>query len=97
MNCSDHPQNPITVICVAKHECQRKLCAQCAYEHNVELQQLLPIMLFQDQLQNKLKEFKLEDKKQLDQSRLSFKSLLSETEKMLQTLWAKFYSSINYL
>ncbi|CAD8213736.1 unnamed protein product [Paramecium pentaurelia] len=97
MNCSDHPQNPITVICVAKHECQRKLCAQCAYEHNVELQQLLPIMLFQDQLQKKFQEFKLEDKKQLDQSRLSFKSLLSETEKMLQTLWAKFYSSIKII
>ncbi|CAD8173975.1 unnamed protein product [Paramecium octaurelia] len=86
MNCQDHTLNPISLICVALHKCQRKLCVDCFYDHGVETKYLLPIQKFEAQL--------LKQKEELTQSHMNLKQMLSEREIFLKNLWENMNQSI---
>ncbi|CAK90514.1 unnamed protein product (macronuclear) [Paramecium tetraurelia] len=97
MQCTYHPQNSITVICIAPHICQRKLCAECQYDHNVDLKKIIPINIFRQLMIKKFQDCKIggtlefQDMKNSSKQRLSnseneFKSLLGHlTEQIKQT------------
>ncbi|CAD8130143.1 unnamed protein product [Paramecium sonneborni] len=99
MQCTHHYQNAITFICLAPHQCiyQRKLCAQCLYDHGVEVKQAVPIQRFQEMALQKLLDSKLTQTFELIQQRMNFKYMLSETEMMMKKIWQDLSKSIEYI
>ncbi|CAD8112467.1 unnamed protein product [Paramecium sonneborni] len=37
INCTQHPETPLSLICIPPHKCQRKLCAECQYQHGADM------------------------------------------------------------
>ncbi|CAD8198811.1 unnamed protein product [Paramecium pentaurelia] len=99
MFCTSHPQQPISLVCVAEHKCkcQRKMCVECLNEHGVEIKQAVPINKFHETLLKKLKENQLEDTSELINKKIGFKQLLSETEAIMKKLWEDLASSIKLI
>ncbi|CAD8090941.1 unnamed protein product [Paramecium sonneborni] len=96
MQCTHHINKPIVSICVAPHKCQyqRKLCAVCQYEHGVDIDQSVPIQIFQEMVLKKLQDFKLDQSYELTQQKMSFKTVLSDTERMMKKIWQDLSESI---
>ncbi|CAD8214927.1 unnamed protein product [Paramecium octaurelia] len=94
MQCTFHVLHPLSLICVASHQCQRKLCVRCDYENGRDFHQTILFDEFRELLQKKFHEFKLDQTSQLDNYRISFKSMLSETERMLNKIWEELSESI---
>ncbi|CAD8167197.1 unnamed protein product [Paramecium pentaurelia] len=97
--CPNHIGNPIAFVCIAPHNCmcQRKICAECQYEHEVDLKQTVPIRIFQKLAIQKLKDSKLDETIKLTQQRTDFKFLVSQTESMLKTIWEELSKSIKQI
>ncbi|CAD8131256.1 unnamed protein product [Paramecium sonneborni] len=97
MNCTYHIQNQVSFICIASHKCQyqRKLCAECLYDHGVDvIKQTVPIDRFGAMVIKKLKESKLEETSELIQQRMNFKSIFSKIEIMMKKIWEESAQSI---
>ncbi|CAD8167827.1 unnamed protein product [Paramecium pentaurelia] len=96
INCTHHFQNPITLIYKAPHKCQfyRILCSECQNEHGVILKHTIPLKIFREISMKKLKDTNLNDTTELTKQRLAFKSLLSQTELMLNKIWEELSQSI---
>ncbi|CAD8101505.1 unnamed protein product [Paramecium primaurelia] len=96
MNCTYHIRNPITFVCIAPHkcQCQRKLCAQCLYNHQVDIKNTIPIELFEEMAIKKLKDSKLEETSELTKYKMTFKSLLSKAESIMKEIWEELSQSI---
>ncbi|CAD8142251.1 unnamed protein product [Paramecium pentaurelia] len=94
MNCTYHFKSPISMICIAPHKCQRKLCVQCLYDHGVDIIKTVPIEKFQKMAMQKLKDTKLDEISKLTQQRMAFKVLLSQTEQMLKKILEELSQSI---
>ncbi|CAD8186753.1 unnamed protein product [Paramecium pentaurelia] len=88
MLCNFHPQIPISLICVAPHKCQRKLCVECQYEHKVEIRQTVPISKFREQVIKKFSELKIDGTSELTQLRMKLKQMLSQTEIQIKNMWS---------
>ncbi|CAD8192427.1 unnamed protein product [Paramecium pentaurelia] len=99
MNCTYHIRNQISCICLAPHKClfQRKLCAQCLQEHEIDVKHAVPINIFKKMVLNKLKEYKLDETSELNKQRMNLKSMLSQTESMLKKIWEKLQESIKQI
>ncbi|CAK81114.1 unnamed protein product (macronuclear) [Paramecium tetraurelia] len=94
MNCPNHPSNEITVICIAGHNCQRKYCPECQYDHGGEMNQYLPIDLFSKKLKEKAHAYKLaNDQEQVKQHR-EFKILFANTQINLKKAFQDVNQSI---
>ncbi|CAD8170324.1 unnamed protein product [Paramecium pentaurelia] len=96
MNCTYHFQNPITMICKAPHICQfqRKLCAECHDDHEVDGNHKISLKKFQEMALKKLKDSKLNDTSELTKQRVAFKALLTQTEQMMKKIWDELSQSI---
>ncbi|CAD8090865.1 unnamed protein product [Paramecium sonneborni] len=99
MYCTYRIQNPITFICKAPHscQCQRKLCAECQYEHGVDFQYTVPIKIFREQVTNILKETKLEETSEVSNQRMAFKFTISQTEAMLKKTQEELSESVKQI
>ncbi|CAD8213828.1 unnamed protein product [Paramecium octaurelia] len=99
MNCIYHHLNPIQFICIAPHACQyqRKLCAECQYEHGENVKHAVPINIFQQIVIMKMKQYKLDEISEISQQRNNFKLMLSQTESMIKKIWEELSDSIKYI
>ncbi|CAD8156242.1 unnamed protein product [Paramecium octaurelia] len=94
MNCPYHPSNEISTICIANHNCQRKYCPECQYEHGGEINQYLPIELFSKKLKKKSQAYNLDnDQEQVKQHR-EFKILFANTQTNLKKVFHDVNQSI---
>ncbi|CAD8168211.1 unnamed protein product [Paramecium pentaurelia] len=88
------------MICLAPHKCSclRKLCVECLYEHEVDIKKhTIPITNFQERILKKLKESKLEETSELNNQRMAFKQLLSQSEQMLKKILEELSQLINQI
>ncbi|CAD8117096.1 unnamed protein product [Paramecium primaurelia] len=97
MNCTYHIRNQISCIYIAPHKClcQRKLCAQCLQEHEIDVKHAVPINIFKKMVLNKLKEYKLDETSELNKQRMNVKSMLSQTQSMLKKIWENYKNRLN--
>ncbi|CAD8127954.1 unnamed protein product [Paramecium sonneborni] len=83
--CDDHPSNPIVFICTGNHNCKRKLCAQCQFEHKVASNKdFIPAQLFQKIIEEKIDQVKNHPKSLQDRIKKDFKSFIGETINILK-------------
>ncbi|CAD8096247.1 unnamed protein product [Paramecium primaurelia] len=94
MNYIYHIKSPISLICIAPHKCQRKLCVECMYDHGVDTKQTVPINKFQDKAMKKLKDSKPGDTSKLNEQRMIFKVLLTQIDQMLKKILEELSQSI---
>ncbi|CAD8199877.1 unnamed protein product [Paramecium pentaurelia] len=94
MNCVHHPKSVISLICVASHKCQRKLCVECIHEKELDYHKTVLIDKFHEQVIKKFQEYRLDDVSELNQQIMSFKSLLSHTIIVIQKVWEQLSQSI---
>lgn len=96
MNCFHHPENPIAFICKAQHVCsgQRKLCADCLYEHEVELKHAIPIKKFREFIIQKIEQSNFEKNSTIKEKRLSFKATISKNQELLKKMFEDLLESI---
>ncbi|CAD8130552.1 unnamed protein product [Paramecium sonneborni] len=99
MSCTYHIQNPITAICIASHkcQCQRKLCIECAYNHEVDFKQIVPIKLFQEMVVKKQKESETYEALDLTKQGMNLKSVISQTEITMKKIWEDLQVSIKQI
>ncbi|CAD8204853.1 unnamed protein product [Paramecium pentaurelia] len=99
MNCTYHIQNQVSLICTAPHKCscQRKLCAECQYQHKVDFKYTIPIKIFREMVIKKLSESILDQTSELTKQRMNFKQVLSQTEGMMKKIWEEFTESIKLI
>ncbi|CAD8117467.1 unnamed protein product [Paramecium primaurelia] len=99
MNCTYHIQNQVSLICTAPHkcQCQRKLCAECQYQHKVDFKYTIPIKIFREMAIKKLSESLLDQTSELTKQRMYFKQVLSQTEGMMKKIWEEFAESIKLI
>ncbi|CAK92387.1 unnamed protein product (macronuclear) [Paramecium tetraurelia] len=93
--CTHHPNCQVTTICIDSHQCNRKLCHICVYEHKSS-KRPLPIELFQDRLTEKVNEYKLDDQQQQLTIKTILKSALSDIEERIRKLHQQVIDDINY-
>ncbi|CAD8177310.1 unnamed protein product [Paramecium octaurelia] len=80
MYCTYHPQNQIQQICLAPHICQRKLCGDCQYEHNVDQKLTVPISKFRQLVTEKFKQCNFGGKHDLKDMKDSLKQRQFKSE-----------------
>ncbi|CAD8169889.1 unnamed protein product [Paramecium pentaurelia] len=97
MNCTYHIRNSYSLICKVPHkgECQRKLCDECLNKHGVDLKHTIPIKIFREMAMKELKDSKLDETSKLNEKRMAFKYLLSQTKSMLKKIWEELQKFIN--
>ncbi|CAK83123.1 unnamed protein product, partial (macronuclear) [Paramecium tetraurelia] len=99
MNCTHHIQNQVSIICLAPHKCpcQRRLCVECQYEHEVEKQHTVPIKIFQEMMMKKFYKSYPQQTSELIIQRKNFKEMLSSTQNKLRQIWVGLEDSINQM
>ncbi|CAD8182777.1 unnamed protein product [Paramecium octaurelia] len=95
--CTLHPNSQITAICIdISHECNRKLCPTCVYEHKSS-KRPLPIHIFQERLTEKVNEYKLNDKQQQLTNKTTLKFALSDIEERIRKLHQQAIDDSNHI
>ncbi|CAD8108902.1 unnamed protein product [Paramecium primaurelia] len=91
MYCLEHLENKILNICIANHQCQRKLCYECAHNQQVSQEQLIPISNFPDYILNKQKNLVDTTIEKTFQLRLKF----NQFKKQLEILGEQFQKCLS--
>ncbi|CAD8061922.1 unnamed protein product [Paramecium sonneborni] len=99
MNCCiDHPQKEYSLICIAQHYCQRKLCQECQHDHGIDSKQLVSINKFQNKLKKRMEKFNLNTQINYNNYNVlhqNLKSLIVQTEEMIKNMCQNITQSIN--
>ncbi|CAD8130132.1 unnamed protein product [Paramecium sonneborni] len=80
--CQDHSFDQITFICLAPHQCQRKLCPICLEDHGYDKKYQLHINKFPDLIKQNLNELNFAQDKSQEQKQIQsrFESLKIKIE-----------------
>ncbi|CAD8067350.1 unnamed protein product [Paramecium sonneborni] len=70
---------------------------QCICDHNVEKKQIYNFQKFQEAIEKKFKQYKLDDRSEINNLRQNFKSLISQTEIMMKNLLENLKDSIKQI
>ncbi|CAD8097742.1 unnamed protein product [Paramecium primaurelia] len=73
------------MICLAPHrcQCQRKLCAECQDEHNVDLKYIVSIPRFKKKVTNKLNLYTLNENSEIIEKMIKYQKLLNRSQAKL--------------
>ncbi|CAD8206702.1 unnamed protein product [Paramecium octaurelia] len=91
MYCFDHIENKILNVCIADHQCQRKLCQDCAHNQQVSSEQLIPITNFPDFILRKMQNLVDANLQQTFQ----LKKKMTEIQKLLEKLGEQFQKCLS--